>query len=159
MDDRELLTETEQQLLMAAAAEGLGPDTDLTRANTARVINQVLRWRGRSPEEACHAWREQHNDPMHEEVYAVLIRMLHQIHSVDPGQTPKRVGEVLFEGSGNWGVPGEPSWPPCEPEFNSCRLTHAGERLARELLERHPEYRKSVMAGDGTRKRKRGRAG
>jgi hypothetical protein len=38
------LTEAEQQLLMAAGVHGPGPATDLGRANTARVVNQVLRW-------------------------------------------------------------------------------------------------------------------
>ena len=46
MDDSDRLTETERQLLMAAAVHGLGPGTDLSRANTARVVNQVLQWRG-----------------------------------------------------------------------------------------------------------------
>ena len=47
----ETLTETERLLLMAAAIHDLGPATDLGRANSARVVNQVLRWRGLSAEE------------------------------------------------------------------------------------------------------------
>ncbi len=39
------LTEVEQQLLMAAAVQGLGPTTDISRANTVRIVHQVLRWR------------------------------------------------------------------------------------------------------------------
>jgi len=45
MDDIEILTPTERLLLMAAAVHGLGPNTDLSRANTAKVIGQALQWR------------------------------------------------------------------------------------------------------------------
>jgi hypothetical protein len=47
----------------------------------------------------------------------------------------------LFEGGGNWGVPGDPSRPACWPQYNACRLTTEGERVARELLDRHPVLR------------------
>ena len=80
------LTETEQQLLMAAAVHGLpGPDTDLGRANTARVVNQVLRWRGLSDEQVRAGWREEDCDPDHELVYGVLIRRV---------PCPPRAGDV-----------------------------------------------------------------
>jgi hypothetical protein len=127
---------------MAAAVHGLGPTTDLGRANTARVVNQVLLWRGLTAEQINAGWREQDCDPEHDEVYAALVRMTHQEcrdGSFRPGERP---GLALFEGSGNWGVPGDPNRPACWPLFNSCRLTAEGERLARELLEQHPEHRK-----------------
>ena len=60
---------------MAAAVHGLGPDTDLSRANTARVVDQVLRWRGLNAEEIQSGWKELECDPVHEEVYNALIRM------------------------------------------------------------------------------------
>ena len=72
------LTEIEQQLLMAAAVHRLGPDADLGRANTARVVDQVLRWRGLSVEQVRSGWREEDCDPDHELVYGALIRMIHQ---------------------------------------------------------------------------------
>jgi hypothetical protein len=37
MDDTDMLTETERLLLMSAAVLGLGPSTNLSRANTAKV--------------------------------------------------------------------------------------------------------------------------
>ncbi len=43
---------------------------------------------------------------------------------------------------------GDPKRPPAF-HFNSCRLTVRGEQLARQLLEQHPEYRRST--GDGCR--------
>ena len=135
------LTEVEQQLLMAAAIYGLGPTADLGRANTARVVNQVLRWRGLSAAQINSGWRDEDCDPEHEAVYGALIRMTHEVHCQEPGRIPERWGEALFEGSGNWGVPGDPDRPACWPQYNSCRLTAEGERVARELLERHPEYR------------------
>jgi hypothetical protein len=141
MDENETLTETEQLLLMAAAVHGMGPRTNLSYANTARVVDQVLRWRGLSAEEINNGWRQPECDPVHEEVYSALILMTHQKHSVGPGRAPGRPGVPLFEGGGNWGVPGDPSRPACWPQYNSCRLTAEGERVARELLERHPEYR------------------
>jgi hypothetical protein len=147
MDQRETLTETERLLLMAAAVHELGPATDLSRANTARVVNQVLSWRGLSAEEVGGGWRELECGPIHEEVYNALIRMTHQTHRAGPGRTPERPGAPLFEDGGNWGVPGDPNSPACWPQYNSCRLTAAGERVAREFLGRHPEYRKDAGPG------------
>jgi hypothetical protein len=140
LDESEKLKEIERQLLLAAAVHGLGPATDLSRANTARVVNQVLRWRGRCAEELRYVWREQNGDPLHDEVYGALIRMTRQIACGAEGRTPERPGTPLFEGGGNWGVPEDPSCPACEPEFNSCRLTKEGQQLAQVLLQRHPEY-------------------
>ena len=141
------LTEIEQQLLMAAAVQGLGPATDLGRANTARVVNQVLRWRGLTAEQVNAGWRDEDCDPEHDAVYAALVRMTHQEcrdGSFRPGERP---GPALFEGGGNWGVPGDPDCPPCWPHFNSCRLTSEGERLALLLLEQNPEYCKNAEPG------------
>jgi hypothetical protein len=140
MNDRETLTETERLLLMAAAVQGMGPDTDLDYANTARVVNQALRWRGLSAEEVRRGWRDRECDPAHEDIYNALIRMTHQTQSVGPGRAPERPGAPLFEGGGNWGVPGDPNRPACWPQYNSCRLTTLGERVAQQLLARHPEY-------------------
>lgn len=136
------LTEVEQQLLMAAAVHGLGPATDLGRANTARIVNQVLRWRGLTDDQINAGWRDEDCDPEQGAVYATLIRMTHQAHREGPGRAPERPGAALFKGGGNWGVPGDPDRPACWPYFNSCQLTTEGERLARLLLEQHPEYRK-----------------
>lgn len=134
-------TEIEQQLLMAAAVHGFGPNTDLGRANTVRIVNQVLQWRGLTADEIDSGWREEDCDAEHGAVYAALIRMTHQIHREGPGRAPERPGTALFEGGGNWGVPGDPECPACWPHFNSCRLTAEGERLARNLLDQHPQYR------------------
>ncbi len=150
MDDFNTLTQTERLLLMAAAVHGLGPHTDLNYANTARVVNQALRWRGLSAEEIRGGWRDRDCDPAHAEVYDALIRMTHQMQTVGPGRAPERPGPVLFEGSGNWGVPGDPDCPACWPQYNSCHLTAEGERIALELLERHPEFR-LYSAGRGVR--------
>jgi hypothetical protein len=141
------LTEVEQQLLMAAGVHGLGPATDLGRANTARVVNQVLRWRGLTAAQIDAGWQDEDCDPEHDAVYAALVRMTHQKcrdGSVRPGERP---GPALFEGGGNWGVPGDPERPACWPHFNSCRLTAEGERLARSLSEQYPEYRKNAEPG------------
>jgi hypothetical protein len=138
MTAADTVTEIERQLLMAAAVHGLGPDADIRYANTARVVNQVLRWRGLTPEEINAGWRDDDCDPEHDAVYTALIRITHQLHMHGPGRAPERPGPALFEGGGNWGDVDLPaSWP----HFNSCRLTAEGERLALELLERHPAYR------------------
>jgi hypothetical protein len=139
------LTEVEQQLLMAAAVLGLGPKTSLGRANTARVVNQVLWWRGLTPEQINAGWWDEDCGPEHARVYATLVRMTHQAcqdGSFRPGERP---GPALFQGGGNWGVPGDPDRPACWPHFNSCRLTAEGEGSARSLLDQHPEYRKSAQ--------------
>jgi hypothetical protein len=138
------LTEVEQQLLMAAAVHGLGPATDLGRANTARVVNQALRWRGLTAEQVNAGWRDKDCDPEHEAVYAALVRMTHHACRDGSFRPGKRPGPALFEGRGNWGVPGDPEHPACWPHFNSCRLTVEGQRLAQSLLAQHPEYRKSA---------------
>lgn len=144
MSEFELLTETEQLLLMAACVQGLGPGSSLVNANTSRVVNQVLRWRGFSDDEIRNGWRANECGwivecgPVHDEAYRALIRMTAHLHS---GRQPEKPGMPLFEGKGNWGVPGDPSHPASWPQYNSCRLTLEGERIAREFLERHPDYR------------------
>jgi hypothetical protein len=138
MNDHDRLTETEQLLLMAAAVQGMGPESDLTYANTARAVNQALQWRGLSAEEIRHGWHEPESHPILVEVYDVLVRMTHQMEQVGPGRAPERPGTPLFEGAGNWGVPGDPDCPACWPQFNSCRLTAHGERIAQEMLSMSP---------------------
>jgi hypothetical protein len=137
MENIETLSDTERLLLLAAAMHGLGPHTELTHANTARVVDQVLRWRGISADEIRRGWREPENHPINQEVYDVLVRMTYQL----PCRAQERLGVPLFEGGGNWGVPGDPSQPACWPHYNSCRLTEHGERIAKELLARYPELR------------------
>ncbi len=144
MDRTADLTEIEQQLLMAAAVHGLGTGTDLGRANTARIVDQVLAWRGLSGEQVRSGCQGEECDPTHDLVYSALIRMIHQKHREGPGRAPGRPGPALFEGGGNWGVPGDPDFPACSPRYNSCRLTAEGERLARLLLEGHSECRRSA---------------
>jgi len=95
MDRRETLTETEGLLLMAAAVHALGPATDLSRANTARVVDQVLRWRGLSAEEVRDGWQEQECGPIHAQVYNALIRMTHEIARAGPGRPPERPGAAV----------------------------------------------------------------
>ena len=148
MDEIDTLTETERLLLMAAAVQRLGPSTDLDRANTARVVDQVLRWLGLSALEISRGWDEAAIGPIHQEVYNVLIRMTYQM----PNRAPERPGTLLFEGAGNWGVPGDPTRPACLPQYNSCRLTAEGERLACELLRTffstHYHSGEEIRAGD-----------
>jgi hypothetical protein len=135
-----MLTENERLLLMAAVVHELGPGADLTRANTARVVDQVLRWRGLSDQQVRAGWRDLDCDPMHREVYEALVRMTGHRYGDVLLRAPERPGLPLFEGAGNWGVPGDPSRPACWPQYNACRLTAEGEELARELLAQHPEY-------------------
>lgn len=136
------LTETEQQLLMAAALLGFGPTISLLGANTVHILNRVLLWHGQTQEQIDNGWWVDENcDPSHQVVYDTLIRMTEQVRHDRSNRAAERPGTALFEGGGNWGVPGDPDHPPCLPHFNSCRLTSEGERLARLLLEKHSEYR------------------
>jgi hypothetical protein len=134
------LNEMEQLLLMAAAVQGLTPDSTLHFANTAKVVRQVLHWTGSFSEEVIKAWNSDEENPTIDLVYGTLIRMTQPINN--PKRLPERDGEVLFEGGGNWGDPGNPDHPPAAPHFNSCRLTIHGWNLANNLLIEHPEYRK-----------------
>jgi hypothetical protein len=135
------LTEIEQQLLMAAAVCGFGPRTDLSGANTVRIVNQVLVWRGLTSDQIDSIWSDQECDS---DVYTTLVRMTHQWCSDGSFRPGERAGPALFQGGGNWGVPGDPDRPACWPHYNSCRLTAEGKRLAQVLLEQHPEYRESA---------------
>jgi hypothetical protein len=145
MDEMDTLTEIEQLLLMAAATQGLGPGTDRGRANTVRIVDQALRWMGLTPEQVRQGWEQawEGEEPpsLNEDVYNALVRMTRQRCARGPDRPPERPGEALFEGGGNWGVPGDPSRPASWPHFNSCSLTAHGERLARALLGRYPAYR------------------
>lgn len=70
--------------------------------------------------------------------YNPLVLLIHNMCEAGPT-------EALFEGGGNWGVPGDPNRPPCDPHFNSCRLTERGHQVAMELLEKFPQYRDDVL--------------
>jgi hypothetical protein len=140
MDIANELSEIERQLLIAAAVDGLGATTSLRTANTARIVNQVLRWRGLTAEQVHDGWWNENCDPEHELVYETLVRMTHNALNDDTFRPSERPGPALFHGGGNWGVPGDPAHPPCWPHYNSCRLTVEGERIARILWEQHPEF-------------------
>lgn len=129
MDDHESLSVTERRLLMAAAVQGLFADTDLTSgtASTFRVVDQALQWQRLSAEEILTGWDKE--GTVNAQVYNVLVGLFH------------RPGAPLFEGYGNWGVPGDPSCPASWAHYNSCRLTARGERIALDLLSQHPEFR------------------
>ncbi len=143
MTDPESLTEIEKLLLMAATVHGLGPKTDLSGANTAEVVRQALRWAGLW-DKVDRAWiRGGEEYSVIDPVYGPLVRMVQASFPVDPGKPAENAGEVLFEGAGNWGDPQDSNDPPADPTFNSCRLTVCGMQLARQLLEQHPEYRKT----------------
>lgn len=137
--DPEPLTEIETLLVIAASVLGMGPQSSLVNANTYRIINQVLDWRGMSREQIREGWNREECGSSHDEVYSVLIRMTAHPASARP---PERPGAALFEGRGNWGDSRKPDRPACRPHYNSCRLTDEGERIARQLLELHPEYGK-----------------
>jgi hypothetical protein len=121
----------ERQLLIAALVQGVLPKIKLDRANTWRVVDQVLSWHGLTTEQIEAGWRTHDCDLEHELVYSALVKMIHTCVN----------GEKLFEGHGNWGVPGDASQPACHPQYNSCRLTAEGEKLAILILEKHPGYR------------------
>jgi hypothetical protein len=129
----------------------MGPDTFLETANTYRVVDQVLRWRGLNKDQIRRGWQKVEGDAIrggkqvgsysiNEEVYGILVTMVQQ------GQVCEAEvnDEPLFEGMGNWGVRGDPTKPACLPHYNSCRLTAHGERIAQDLLSQHPEFRKKV---------------
>jgi hypothetical protein len=119
---------------MAAAVLDLGPNTNLDRANTAKIVDQVLRWLGVRKEEMNLGWERPKKQPINDEVYNVLVFMTRQARPNGSWRKQQRAGKPLFEGSGNWGVPGDPECPPCWPHYNSCRLTVHGEQIARQLL-------------------------
>jgi hypothetical protein len=146
VDDALALSEVERLLLMAAAVHGLGPKTDLTFANTNKVVGQALEWAGLLVGEVRAAWENPGREyrPAIVQVYGALIRMARQIHRVGPGRPPERPGEPLFEASGNVGTAAKPQ---AFPHFTSCRLTARGEPVAQELLARNPAYARSGAAG------------
>jgi hypothetical protein len=134
------LSKMEKLLLMAAAVHGLGPQTDITCANTAKVVLQALEWAGLDGVDVCNQWNNLEWHPALDEVYRPLVRMTKQQLRTGGHRPAERSGPALFEGGGNWGVPGDPGRPPCDPHFNSCRLTEMGEQIAMALLAEHPEF-------------------
>lgn len=122
------LSEMQQLLLMAALTRGLHPKRKLT-ANCAGVVGTALRWAGLVTPEVKEAWNDDFNyHPVIRDCYGILIGMIQH----------KPASEALFEGAGNFGTP---SHPITKPHFTACRLTELGVRVAKELLEQHPEYR------------------
>lgn len=114
---------------MAAVVHKLGPKTDLSYANTFKVMRQALHWAGLLHGEIERSFESYNNEcPPVAQFYEAMISMMPQA-----GPT-----EVLFEGEGNWGGPGE---LPASAHFTSCRLTERGWEIGCELLERHPDYR------------------
>ena len=118
-------------LLMAAAVHRLGPEPDLTYANTARVMRQELHWAGLLHGEIETCFESYDDAPPVTQFYDALTSMI--LH--------KRPTKVLFEGGGNWDGPGLQR---AAAHFTSCRLTNRGWSLANKLLERHPRYREDI---------------
>jgi hypothetical protein len=116
---------------MAAAVHRLGPETDLTYANTARVMRQALHWAGLLHGEIETCFESYDDIPPVTQFYDALTSMIHQ----------ERATEALFEGGGNWGGPG---LRPAAAHFTSCRLTERGWSLAKQLLDLHPHYRQDI---------------
>jgi hypothetical protein len=134
----ENLTENEQLLLMAAAAQGFGPETDLSTANTYKVVRQIVYW-SQIDETIFDGWCEQQfESPELDEIYRTLVGLVDQTPNRN-GLSAGRPGPALFEGAGSWGNPDGD--PPCATRFNACRLTSLGEEQARRLLVRYPQYR------------------
>jgi hypothetical protein len=143
----------EQLLMIAAAVHEMTPGGTLGMANSYRVVNQVLRWRGLSQDQIRRGWAkledeairgQRHVEPCspNEDVYSVLVKMVQEWQAY----VPELKQEPLFQGMGNWGVRGNPAKPACLPYYNSCRLTARGEHVAQELLSRYPEYSKNVCS-------------
>jgi hypothetical protein len=132
----------ERMLLMAAAAHGLNPQTDLQYANCGKVVGQVLEWAGLVDEAVRENWNSAGGvsdyHPTIRRIYGDLIRMLSRPTREGGWKPPPRAGVALFEGSGNFGTSDNPM---AFPHFTSCRLTEEGERIARKLLEQNPQYR------------------
>jgi hypothetical protein len=136
----------ERLLLMAAAVNGLGPQTDLSYACTALIVLQALTWSNQNSDEIRKQWIQLEWHPALDEIYNPLVRMTHQQVRGGGTRAPERPGPALFEGGGNWGVPGDPKRPPCFPHYNSCRLTALGEEIAIGLLAEHAEYNTPLVA-------------
>ncbi len=130
----------EKLLLMAAAVHRLGPDTDISEANTVKVVFQALEWSGFNMAEIREQYKQSDYHPAVAEAYIPLVRMTQEILQDNSVRLPERSGPALFEGAGNWGVPDDPESPPCDPNYNSCRLTPLGLEIAKALLAAHPEY-------------------
>lgn len=150
MDEIKMFTETERFLLTAPFHLEFGPKSSLHYANTVKVVNQTLFWLGLSADEIRRGWQELDSETLdddvriiNEDVYNVLIRMTRQMLRGNSWRPQDRPGVPLFEGGGNWGVPGDPNQPACDPHFNSCRLTVHGERIARKLVKRYPDCRRA----------------
>lgn len=131
---------------MAAAVHEFGPWTDLTYANTAKVMRQALHWAGLLNAEIQTCFEGYGECPPVTQFYETLISMMPQ----------SKPPEVLFECQGNWGGPGEPR---ASAHFTSCKLTQRGWQIANNLLERHPRYREDVYVYQAALKNPPGKPG
>ncbi len=145
MANTEMLTDMEKLLLMAAATNGLGPDTPWTRAHSSKVVGRALHWAGLVDDQVRTAWMSDEYCPAITQCYGALIRMIRQVLKVG-FKEPERPGEPLFEGAGNFGTPDNPH---AMPQFTACWLTAYGMQVAQDLLEKHPEYRTIPERGSG----------
>jgi hypothetical protein len=127
------LTDVERLLLMAAAVQQHGPELDIDHASTAAIVLQVLKWSRPDYDDIRRRWKQGEWPSEIDEVYEPLARMTHMQLRAGGFRPAERPGPALFEGSGNWGVPGDPEHPPADPRFNSCRLTALGLQVANEL--------------------------
>src|SRR5262245_34977059 len=109
------LTEMEKLLLMAAAVHGLGSQIDITSANSAIVVLQAIQWAGLDNQEFRQQWNRDKPHSALDQVYLPLVRMTQQLCRDGSIRAAERPGPALFEGRGNWGVPGDPKHPPCDP--------------------------------------------
>jgi hypothetical protein len=134
------LSPMEKLLLIAAAVKGHYPETDFAFTQTASVVWQAALWAGLDTDDVIAKWRMIEVHPLLYEVYDPLVRMTAMRLRAGGHRAPDRLGPALFEGEGNWGDPGNPGRWPCDPRFNSCRLTVLGEQVARKLLAENPEY-------------------
>lgn len=123
----------QQLLLMAAYVLGLGPEIEM-RANCAGVVAQALKWAGLWSNAIRTEWTDGESpaeDRSWEAWYDELIVMIRH----------EPASDALFQGGGNFG---SKSLPAAYPLYTSCRLTAAGWQIAEQLIEQHPEYKKSI---------------
>ena len=130
---------------MAAAVHGLSGRTPTSgEADTARIVNQVLRWRGLSRARSIQGGGTRtatRTDAQRS--YSSADRMTHQIHVEGPGRTPERQERHCSKARVTGSITGRPLKRRLAGLISTRPgLPPTGERLAHELSERHPEYRR-----------------